>query len=848
MSLDQLPLIDPQRLAALHQHSLLHPRHQAALARVTRILVRALDAPIAFISVIDGEEVTLTATQGILAQTLKPVPGLCVTTIAGEGARILPDTLLDPAAARHPLVARPSGLRFYAGLPLTTADGFNLGTLCLADTKPRQLTSQDIGVLHDIGAMLIDDLDTGLMRVSSNDAFQLRDMLQSLPVAHFTCRLDGTVSRWSEAAQSSFEYTPEQIIGRHVSILALARTHPNISALLARVAVKERIDWFDTARVTRAGEMLETQDAVYPLMNAAGDVVEVAWVSRDVRELKRLDALVWESHERFEAVVESISDGVVMTDIAGNVEYLNPAAQALTGWTTATARGKSVDEVVDLVHEESLERAQHPIDTCLREGIRLDLASHSLLIHRDGRTFNIEDIVAPVRDRDGAIVGAVMVFRDTSGERADSGNLAYLGSHDPLTGLANRRELESQIEHALVTAARENVEHTLLLLELPQHRTVAAAHGRVAADELLKQVAVLLRAQIRDMDMLARFGEDQFAVLLSYCPARQVSRIASQLQKAAGDYTFVWHANAIQTALRISVLPVHADIRNAATLFETAEATRGLLDFGHSLRHRGRRQQDDFPVNAPGNLDAERTITSAFTEDRFRLYAQKIVPLLPVEAAQELYEFLVHMVDDQGRLLSPAVFVGAASRDDLAVDLDRWVVRSALRTLSREELAPASSWTINISTSTLNDDTFPAFVHAQLARSGVPPQSICFELSETAAVTNLASAMRFTDALQTIGCRFSLSQFGTSLNTYAYLRNLKVDYLKIDGSLVRDIVDDPIDRAVVGSIGHIAHVMGIQTIAEHVEDIAVLEVLKELGIDYAQGYAVAKPLPLTILS
>ncbi|MBA2452184.1 MAG: EAL domain-containing protein [Chloroflexia bacterium] len=848
MSLDHLPAIDPQRLAALHQHSLLHPRHQPALARVTRILASALNAPIAFISIIDGEKVTLTATQGIPAQTLTSVPGLCVTTIAGEGVRILPDTLLDPVAARHPLVARPSGLRFYAGVPITTADGFNLGSLCLADTKPRQLTGRDIGILHDVGAMLIADLDAELTRESSSDAFQLREMLQSLPVAHFTCRLDGTVSRWSEAAQSTFEYTPEQIIGRHVSILALARTHLEISTLLARVAVKERIDWFDTVRVTRAGEMFETQDAVYPLVNEAGDVVEVAWASRDVRELKRLDALIWESHERFEAVVESIADGVVMTDVAGNVEYLNPTAQALTGWTTATARGKSVGEVVDLVHKESLERAQHPIDTCLREGIRLDLAAHSLLVHRDGRTFNIEDIVAPVRDRDGAIVGAVMVFRDTSGERADAGNLAYLGSHDPLTGLANRRELESQIEAALVTAARENVEHTLLLLELPQHRLVAAAHGRVAADELLKQVAALLRAQIRDVDMLARFGEDQFAVLLRHCPAGQASRIAGQLQKAVGGYTFVWHANAIPTALRISVFPVHADIRNATTLFETAETTRGLLDFGHSLRHRGLRQQDDFPVNAPGNLDAERAITSAFTEDRFRLYAQKIVPLLPVEAAQELYEFLVHMVDGHGRLLSPAVFVGAASRDELAADLDRWVVRSALRTLSREELAPASSWTINISTSTLNDDTFPAFVHAQLARSGVPPQSICFELSETAAVTNLASAMRFTDALKALGCRFSLSQFGTSLNTYAYLRNLKVDYLKIDGSLVRDIVDDPIDRAVVGSISHIAHVMGIQTIAEHVEDITVLEVLKELGIDYAQGYAIAKPLPLTILS
>ena len=848
MPLDQLPVVDPRRLSALHQHSLLDPRHQPSLKRATRILARALDAPIAFVGVVDGDKHILTAAQGIQSQTLPLVPGLCVTTVTGDGARVLPDTLLDPLAARHPLVSGPAGMRFYAGMPLTTADGFNLGTLCLADNTPRQLTSQDLNILHDVSVMLINDLDAGVMRECSSDAFILRNMLESMPVAHFTCRLDGTVSRWSETAEMLFDYTSEQIIDRHVSMLSLVRAYSDVAALLARVAARERIDWFDTVRVARNGELIETQDVVYPLFNESGDVVEAAWVSRDVRELKRLDALVWESHERFDTVVSGVTDAVVMTDVAGNVEYLNPAAQELTGWTTATARGNSAAQVVDLVHKESLERAQHPIDTCLRDGQRLDLSAHSLLVHRDGRTVHIEDIAAPVRDRDGEIVGAVMVFRDIHGHRPPSQSQAYLGSHDSLTGLANRRELENQLEHALVVSARENVEHTLLLLDIPQYRTVGDAYGRVGADELLKQVAALLRTQTRDMDMLARFGEDQFALLLNYCPVSQSSRVAGQLQGAVDAYSFVWHGNTIPTTLRVSSIPVHADVRNASALLEMAEATRELHEFDFGSRQTGPRHSNDVPVDIPGNLDVERTMASAFTDDRFRLYAQKIVPLLPVESAQELYEFLVHMLDDEGRLLPPSVFVEAAARDNLVVDLDRWVVRSALRTLGRAELVPAASWTVNVSTSSLNDDTFPAFIQAQLSRTRVAAPSICFEISETAAITNLASTMRFTDAMRALGCRFSVSQFGTSLNTYAYLRNLKVDYLKIDGSLVRDIVDDPVDRAVVGSIGHIAHVMGIQTIAEHVEDVTVLEVLKELGIDYAQGFAVAKPLPLPILS
>ena len=840
--------VDPKRLHALHGYSLLDPIHQPALVRATRILTASLGVGVAFAGVIDQQRVTVTACQGMPPRDVNMHPGLCLATIAGDSVHVVPDTRQDPLAFSHPLVSGEPHLRFYAGIPLTTSDGFNLGTLCVADAQPRELDAAAAAVLQDVAALLMRDLESGVVRDSEEEAYRLGNVLHSLPLAHFTCRLDGTILSWSPAAQAAFGYEPHQIIGQHVSLLAPDGNKRESSDVLASIAARQHVEWFDAMRLTSSGDLLETQDTAYPIASSDGEIVGVAWISRDVTELRRLEALVWENHERFETIVDAIHDGVVMTDVAGNVEFLNPCAQELTGWTTSAARGKSARDVVDMVHEESLERIEHPVPICLRDGVTVGPSGHALIVHQDGRTFSIEDIVSPIHHRDGTVIGTVMVFRLRGAQGSAPELPGYLGNHDTLTGLPNRHELENQLERALVTAARNNVEHALIHLQVPQYGAVQLRQGQVAANELLKQMAVLLRTQIREVDVLARLEDDCFAVLLTHCPVSQAERIAEQLQTAIGDFTFVWDGRATLIGLRTSVKPVDADVRNAATLLDSPDGAYDLIALRRDLQRRGLHPGDESQSAAGNRQDAGKTLNNAFASDRFRLYAQKIAPLTPVEAGDQIFEFLVHMVDDEGRLLSPSVFVGAAARDHLAVELDRWVVHSALAGLQGQTITPLSVWMINVSLPALEDVAFTDYVRDQLEQSGIPPAAICFELSETVAITNLSTAMRFIADVRSMGCRVSISQFGSSLHTFAYLRNLHVDYIKIDGSVIRDIADDAVDRAVVGAVGHIAHVMGIQTIAEHVEDVTVLECLKDLGIDYAQGYAVAKPLPLTIVS
>lgn len=836
--------VGPKRLHALHGNSLLDPARLPGLERATRTLVAALGVEFAFVGVVERRRVTLAAAQGLDLTELGPQPGFCITTVTGSDLRVVPDTLRDPLAVAHPLVASPWDVRFYAAAPLITRDGFTLGTLAVADTRPRDLDQQQRQLLRDVAAMVLQELEAAMLQDIEEDVFRISRMLERIPVAHFTSRLDGTILTWSHEAQDTFGYEPSQIIGQHMSILAQHRSYREMTSALASAAARQRVPWFDAVRVTRSGEILDTQDSAWPVFSSHGDVVGVAWVCRDVSELRRLEALVWEGRERFDVVADTVLDAVVMTDVAGNVEYLNPSAYDLTGWTTATARGRNVWDIVDLVHEVSMERIEHPVQICLRNTEVVGPLRSALVVHRDGRMFGIEHVTMPIHHRDGSIVGTVMIFHQLAGEPATKRETAYLSSHDRVTGLPNRQELENQLERALVTAARENVEHVLLLLTVPQYTAVQVRQGQIAANELIKQTTDRLRGRIRESDLLARLEDDRLAVLLTHCSRQQAARIAGQLQDAVAGFTFVWENRSTLVGLGTMILPVDADVRNAATLLDMPEVAGDLLGLRESTAPWGGPQRP----GTTGRLGAERLITDALALGRFRLYAQKISPLSPARSGAELYEFLVHMLDDQERVLPPSVFIEAAARDHLAVDLDRWVVGSALAGIASHSPSPAAVWMINLSLPSICDEQFPTYIREQLELRGVAPWQVGFEIPETLAIENLANAMRFIGEMRTLGCRIALSQFGSSLHTFSYLRNLDVNYIKIDGSVIRDIAEDPIDRAVVGAIGHIAHTMGIQTVAEHVESLDVLECLKDLAIDYAQGYAVSKPVPLAIIS
>jgi diguanylate cyclase (GGDEF)-like protein/PAS domain S-box-containing protein len=818
-----------------------------------------LRVPVVAVTIPTTDGVHAVAQVGLATRRLGHELGLCLTTISEGRLRVVEHAERDPGTAMHPLVSGPLGLRFYAGVPLRLSSGSFAGAFEIMDSEPRSLSHSQLDLLEVLGGLAAHILEYRL----SNDRLietqlrlsgaleresRLAAIIDGIPEATFTVRLNGTMAGWNPAAEELFGYTADEVLGKPVMLLLSAGDAVRVRRALGRIAMRERVHMHEIVHQTKDGLLFEAADTLTPIVDWSGNVVEAAWSTRDVRELRRLEAIVWEEKERAELAYDMIRDAVIMTDVEGRITYLNPVAERLTGRTTPVAHGLPAHQVVRLVHRESLEPVESPLEAALREARWIQLSDHNLVVHRDGDTVSVEDTAGPVRDRDGQVVGAVLVLHphaDVDPAR-DAGT--YLLHRDGLTGLLHKRELEHRIEQALISAARDSTQHALLFLALRRFRIFVEEHGRVAGAELLRQIAVLLRTQVRDADSLARLHDDEFCILLLNCPLYQARRIAEQITKTINDFHFYWEGQELEMTARIGLVPVTADSGGAANVLRLAEIAC------HNARARGKPRihtLDAGDVNravTAGPHDHGGQITAALADDRFRMYGQTIIPLHPDAVYGEQCEMLLHMEDETGRIIPPAGFLPAAERADLLRTIDRWVVRTVFRMLRENRPPQIASWTINLSEASLIDETFQEFVREQFAYFEVPPQWVCFELDETVAFNHLGDALRLVSSLRPLGYAFCLSHFGTSLNSFAYLRNLRVDYLKIDGTLVRDIVTDSIDRAIVSAVSHVAHAMGMRTIAEKVEAEDVLECLRTLGIDYAQGYVIGEPVPLFILS
>lgn len=830
----------------------------SALQQLVELAARLLRAPAAAVTVPASDGVRVLAQTGLPEQPFVPDPGLCLATIAAGRLHIIDPVGDDPELAQHPLTLGEFGLRYYAGVPLRLSSDALVGALELFDDQPRTLSAGQrdlLEVLAGLAAHLLEQrrsgerLSTAQLRL--NEALEresrLATIVDAIAEATFTVQLDGVISGWNPAAQELFGYSADEAVGLPVGVLVPPAGSAQLRKALKRIAAHERLESFEITHVDKDGSHFEAIGTVVPIVDWSGATVEAAWSARDVRELRRLEAIVWEEKERAELAYDMVRDAVIMADVEGRITYLNPVAEELTGWTTPTAHGRPARVIVRLVHRESLEPVESPLEAALREARLIQLSDHNLVEHRAGGAVKVRDSAAPVRDRDGQVVGAVLVLHPEPAGTADE-TAPYILQHDTLTGLLHKRELEHRLEQALVGAARDNTRHSLLLVSLSRFRVFVEEYGRVAGAELLRQIAVLLRTQVRDADALARLHDDEFCVLLANCPLPQARRIAEQMMKTIGDFHFHWEGQALEVAARIGIVPVTADSGSTANVLRLAEIAC------HNARAGGRARIHTIAVHdanraaTAGPHDHGGRITAAITDDRFRMYGQRIIPLHADATYGEQCEMLLHMEDETGRIIPPSGFLPTAERADLLRTIDRWVVRTVFRMLRENRPSKIVSWTINLSEASLIDETFPDFVRAQLAHFEAPPQWICFELDEALAIEHLGDALRLVNALRPLGYAFSLSHFGPSLNSFAYLRNLQVDYIKIDGTLVRDVVTDPVDRAIVSALSHVAHAMGIRTIAEKVEDEAVLACLKTLGVDYAQGYAVSEPTPLFILS
>lgn len=565
------------------------------------------------------------------------------------------------------------------------------------------------------------------------------------------------------------------------------------------------------------------------------------------RRVNRADLALQQEKESALATLHSIADGVISTDSAGRVEFLNPVAERLTGWTTQDASGRRLPEIFPILHDATREPVSNPVTRALagREVVTAD--TDIVLANRRGIEHAVELAATPIRSAIGGILGAVLVFRDVTEVRALAREISYQASHDTLTGLLNRREFEKRLQQALNQLHKNGGEHALCHLDLDLFKMINDSCGHDAGDELLRQIAHLLKSRLPPGGSAARPDGDEFLLLLENCSLERAGAFAEDLREAIRDFHFSWDDRSFSLAASIGVVRVTAEGGGLYDALQAADvACRVAKDEGRNRVHLY--QQNDITIlRRQREISWVQRLNEAMSENRFTLYCQAVLPLKSRKKRPTHYEILVRLTDENGHIITPAAYLPAAERYHLMPMIDRWVVREALerlRPLKWETLTHLGCFNINLSGQSLYDPEFLPFVAEQVRESGIPPARLCFEITETAAVSNLASATRLIATLKNIGCRFALDDFGSGLSSFAYLKNMRVDFLKIDGTFVRNLPDDAADMAMVSSINQVAHAMGIETIGEYAESDVIRETLASIGVDYAQGYAIAVPRPL----
>jgi diguanylate cyclase (GGDEF)-like protein/PAS domain S-box-containing protein len=611
----------------------------------------------------------------------------------------------------------------------------------------------------------------------------------------------------------------------------------------------DRIVEIERAQVKQAAaETLRVHDNTMQLMKVMAPLTLLlgALIAGFVlRQTRRAEDALHREKEQAEVTLHAIADAVITTDAGNRVRYLNPVAERLTGWSKAEARGKPLPDIYQVLHEATRKPVAHPAMLAGLDGPVMGLARNSLLVARDGREFAVEDSVAPIRSHDNRITGKVLVFRDVTHSRDFARLLSWQANHDALTGLPNRRGFETELNRLLDTARGERKQHALLYLDLDQFKLVNDSCGHAAGDELLKQLATTLQEKIRHSDTLARLGGDEFGVLLDGCSSDKAGQIADSLREASEQFRFMHDGKTFKITASIGLVCIDSDSGDLHGLLSAADAAC------YMAKEKGRNRvwvhlPDDAELQQRrGEMQMISRLTHAVEENRFALYAQAIEPLFPETGRLPMQEILVRMLDEDGQTILPATFIPAAERYGIMPSIDRWVLRETCRQLSRENTPRPRIRCINVSNQSLSDDGFLDYVLHQIEGSGIDPRLCCFEITETTAIANWNRATHFVLTLKEIGCRFALDDFGSGMASFAYLRDLPVDLVKIDGGFVKNMVENRTDLAMVKAIHRIAHEMGIGTIAESVESAEIRAALRQLGIDYLQGFSVHRPVPLS---
>ena len=647
---------------------------------------------------------------------------------------------------------------------------------------------------------------------------------------------------------------PAESEGEQASIVGLDEQHiaasPNQVAwpVLVRTAPLH-----DTGSVVGRVEIRQSMRPLIAGTSLAAAVAGlVAWLlmvvlSRLHRREEVMRAAVQEEQERARVTLHSIGDAVITTDAQQRIDYLNPVAEHLTQWSLNEARGRLLHEVCPLIDELRMETMDAPVVHALRGDVpRNGQGEEIALVRRDGTTMAIEASAAALHGPQGQVVGAALVFRDVTATRRMAQRISWAATHDALTGLCNRREFETRVEAALQGLRQSGRQPVVCYLDLDQFKVVNDTCGHAAGDGLLRQISAMLQARLSPADTLARLGGDEFGVLLADCSLDEAQAIAQDMLTTVRDFRYAWEGKVFTLSVSIGLVAMTPETCSSTEVFGAADTAC------YSAKEQGRNR---VCVYHSSNADmAERRremdwasrLTRALEEDRFRLYFQPYLDLAVPGGKGQHIEILLRLIDEEGQLVPPGSFLPAAERYNLMPSIDRWVIRtvfSRYRELVAHMGEPLTC-AINLSGTTLNSEGLLGFIAEQARAHALPRGVVCFEVTETAAINNLQLATQFMKDVKALGFHFALDDFGIGTSSFAYLKTLPVDYLKIDGSFVRNIAHDPIDRAMTETINRIGHLMGLQTVGEFAESSEVIAELRSMGVDFAQGYGVQRPSPL----
>ena len=690
---------------------------------------------------------------------------------------------------------------------------------------------------------LFDALSERDERIQGRDRL-FQDFARTLPeivIIH-----DEKILLANESAASLVGLEPAQLVGREIADLVKpayrALFRKTVAKRLAGETVPRRIE-MQLINGNQTGLWVEAQSGNIDYRGRSAIVT----IARDVSHRKSLEVSLSRSKRQAQYTLESISEGIITTDNDGRIDYMNLAAETLIGTNRDDASGHRIGELFTLVDDADRRPLGDPVERCLAMRRRVNMGRRAVLVTVDGEhEHSVELTASPVRGPSNSISGAVVVFHDVSELRGLTRKMSYQATHDPLTGLINRREFERRLDEAMDSAHAEESVHMLFYMDLDRFKAVNDSCGHMAGDNMLREVAGLIKDEVRDSDFVGRLGGDEFGAILIGCPIDKARQIAIDICNAVSDYRFVWKDKIFNIGISIGLVEIsHA----SGTLQDVMSAADSAC---YMAKQQGKGQvhvysaRDEAVARERGDIQWLRQLQTALHEDSFELAVQPIIAVQGRAETGPSVEVLIRLRDGRGRSPDSAEFLRPAERYQMMPQIDRWVINAALGAIASGEIKlPAHrSCAINLAGQTLGDEAILGFVVDALDRSGVSPMSVCFEVTEAAILSNVQHAQRFIEVLHGIGCEFSLDDFGSGLGSFSSLKHLPIDYLKIDGTYTRNLQTDLVNQEMVNAMIKLARTMEFKIVAEQVEHQEDFDWLRDVGVDFVQGYFVEAPTVL----